>query len=216
VNSLQHLTPALVAQMKATPWLEWIAIVAAVVEVLLAKANKVWLYPAGIVSTGIYTYLFLRPETKLYADALLNCYYFAMSIYGWMLWGQRVRGRELAISTIGFREWLFVVMLIALASLGLAFLLVKVFPLLFVGYIPSDVAAWDAFVSGAAWVGMWLLARRKVENWLVLNVSNAAAVPLLLYKGMPFTAALTLFLFVVAIFGYREWRGIYKKGLGVA
>jgi nicotinamide mononucleotide transporter len=68
------------------------------------------------------------------------------------------------------------------------------------------VPVWDAFVSSTAWAGMWLLARRKMENWVFLNISNLFAIPLLFYKKLPMFAALTVFLFVVAIFGYFEWK----------
>jgi len=69
----------------------------------------------------------------------------------------------------------------------------------------------DAWVSATAWAGMWLLAKRKIENWILLNVSNAFAIPLLLYKQLPLFAALTLFLFIVAIFGYYQWRKLVRE-----
>ncbi len=195
----------LIEQAQLTPWLEWIAIVAAIAEVLLAKANKVLLYPAGLISTAIYMWLFLRPETRLYADAILNIYYFTMSIYGWILWQKRKNGTTLKITTANKTDWLKIIA----GCLGgwalLYVLLTRVFPSLFSWYVVSDVAVWDAFISATAWVGMWLLAKRKVENWLLLNLSNLVAIPVYVYKGMPFTAALTLFLFIVAIFGYLAW-----------
>nr|WP_290938320.1 nicotinamide mononucleotide transporter family protein [Haliscomenobacter sp.] len=73
-------------------------------------------------------------------------------------------------------------------------------------YTDSDVSLLDAFVSSTAWAGMWLLAKRKLENWVWLNVSNLVAIPLLLYKELLMFSILTLFLFVVAIFGYLDWK----------
>jgi nicotinamide mononucleotide transporter len=58
---------------------------------------------------------------------------------------------------------------------------------------------------------MWLLAKRKVENWLLLNISNAVAIPLLFYKDLPLYAALTIFLFIVAVQGYFKWKKLVKK-----
>jgi nicotinamide mononucleotide transporter len=198
-------------QAIATPTLEWIAILAAIIEVLLARANQVWLYPAGIISTGIYTYLFLRPTTGLYADALLNMYYFIMSIYGWVLWQKRIKGLALPITRANKQEWLSIIFYALAGWVLLYVLLVVAFPYLFVGYKPSEVVVWDALISATAWVGMWLLARRKLENWLLLNVSNLVAIPIYWYKAMPMTAALTLFLFIVAITGYIKWRKLLPK-----
>jgi len=57
---------------------------------------------------------------------------------------------------------------------------------------------------------MWLMARRKIENWVLLNISNIIAIPLLIHKGLYLYAVLTAFLFIVAISGYLEWRKIIK------
>ena len=75
---------------------------------------------------------------------------------------------------------------------------------------PSTTPAWDAWVSVVAWAGTWLLARRKIENWVVLNVSNLFAIPLLIYKGLPMLAVLTIILFIVAVAGFFDWRRRYK------
>ena len=201
---------AFIKEVKDTPLLEWAAIIFAIAEVLLARNNMVLLYPAGIISTAIYTWLFIRPGTKLYADAILNSYYLIMSVYGWLLWSARNKGKEaLKISYCNRREWLITIAFVIIGWLALYILLTRIFVWAFPWYSPSDVAIWDAFVSAAAWAGMWLLAKRKIENWLLLNISNIAAIPLCIYKGMPFTAVLTLFLFIVAISGYLEWRKIY-------
>ena len=72
-------------------------------------------------------------------------------------------------------------------------------------FTDSQVPAWDAWVSATGWAGMWLLARRKIENWLLLNISNAFAIPLLFNKGLPMLALLTVFLFIVACKGYFDW-----------
>jgi nicotinamide mononucleotide transporter len=60
---------------------------------------------------------------------------------------------------------------------------------------------------------MWLLARRKVENWILLNVSNAFAIPLLFHKSLPMLALLTIILFMVACIGYFDWLKIARKNL---
>jgi nicotinamide mononucleotide transporter len=69
----------------------------------------------------------------------------------------------------------------------------------------------DAWVSATAWAGMWLLAKRKIENWILLNISNAFAIPLLFYKQLPLYALLTAFLFIVAVLGYFDWMKILKQ-----
>jgi len=209
--SIQQVAEGFMAEVSATPCLEWIAIFFAIAEVLLARNNNVLLYPAGILSTILFTYIFIQPKAGLYADAILNVYYLVMSIYGWVLWSKRKKnGTQLQISHNTRNDWA-VTLCIAIGGWGVLYvLLTVVFPRMFAGYVISDVAVWDALISATAWAGMWLLAKRKIENWLLLNISNIVAIPVYMYKGMPFTACLTLFLFVIAVIGYYDWRKIYN------
>lgn len=195
------LLSLLVQQIKAIHLLEWIGVAFGVLQVLFAKANKVWLYPTGIVSVVISIYLFY--DFGLYAESLLNLYYLVMSIYGWYFWVYKREENPLPISMATKKEWGIT---IAIVCIGFVVLFVAL-----KNFTDSTVPLFDAWISATAWAGMWLLAKRKLENWILLNISNAFAIPLLFYKQLPLYALLTLFLFVVAIFGYMDWKKIIKK-----
>lgn len=183
-------------QIKETSAIEWIAIIAGITEVFLAKANKVLLYPAGIISTTIFIYI--MQKAGLFAEAGLNVYYLIMSIYGWYVWYRRAKEPPLAVTYTNASQWLVVVCIVLLGG-GMQYAILRI-------YTESTVPFWDAFVSATAWAGMWLLARRKIENWILLNISNLAAIPLLFIKNLPLTGLLTLFLFFVAFQGYFAWK----------
>jgi nicotinamide mononucleotide transporter len=187
-------------QVAETDTLQWIATVTGVGEVLLARVNNILLYPAGIISTLLTMYILYK--FGLYADSLLNGYYMVMSIYGWWYWMKKKDQPALPISICSSRDWLIVGAIVGIGFAVLYILLKK--------WTPSTVPVWDAWVSATAWAGMWLLARRKVENWILLNISNIFAIPLLFYKQLPLFAVLTIILFVVAVFGYFDWRKKYK------
>lgn len=187
-------------QAVETDALQWIAIITGVAEVLLARVNNILLYPAGIISTLLTMYILF--VSGLYADSLLNGYYMVMSIYGWWYWTRKKDRPAVPISMCGTRDWGIVG-----AIVGLGFVLLYI---LLKRFTPSTVPVWDAWVSATAWAGMWLLAKRKVENWILLNISNIFAIPLLFYKQLPLFAGLTIILFIVAVFGYFDWRRKYK------
>lgn len=187
-------------QVMKTEVIQWIATITGVAEVLLARVNNILLYPAGIVST-LFT-MYILYAYGLYADALLNGYYMVMSVYGWWYWMKKKDQPALPISICNSRDWGFVGGIVGIGFVMLYILLKE--------WTPSTVPVWDAWISATAWAGMWLLARRKVENWILLNVSNLFAIPLLFYKRLPLFAGLTILLFVVAIFGYFDWRRKYK------
>jgi nicotinamide mononucleotide transporter len=194
---------AIAAQLRHTSVAEWVAVCFGVVSVLLARVNNVLLYPAGIISTAIYIILFLKPEVGLYAEGLLNGYYLFMSLYGWLHWLRKPHQKALTITQAHTRDWLVVLLI---TGIGWA-----VFYYLLHRFTDSTVPMLDAWVSATACAGMWLLAHRKLENWILLNISNICAIPLQLYKQIPLTACLTAFLFIIAVIGYFEWKKIMRQ-----
>jgi nicotinamide mononucleotide transporter len=190
-----------ITQLHQTTLWEWAAVLLGIAEVLLAKVNNIWLYPTGIAGTIIGIYVLLI--AGLYAESALSVYYIVMSVYGWVYWIKKRDEPPVKISWATRQEWI-VTTIIVIAGWLIFYVLLKKFT-------TSNVPVWDAWVSSTAWAGMWLLARRKLENWILLNISNLFAIPLLCYKHLIMFAALTLFLFIVAIFGFFEWRAIWKK-----
>ncbi|MFD1770284.1 nicotinamide riboside transporter PnuC [Sphingobacterium suaedae] len=184
---------------EATSWLERLAVVFGIIQVLLSRKNKISNYFFGIVS--IVLTISVLYDARLYAEILLNGYYLVMSIYGLWYWKYKnVDRQEVQISRCRSSEWMAVG---AIVVGGYFFL----FGVLFY-FTDSDVPMLDALVSSTAWAGMWLLAKRKLENWILLNLSNAIAIPLLVYKELYLFAMLTIILFIVAIFGYFKWKSI--------
>lgn len=189
-------------QLQQTSPAEFVAVFFGMLSVLLASRNHVLLYPTGIISTILFFFIFVRPGIGLYADALLNGYYLVMSIYGWIKW-QRNHESERG-SAISYSDPRDIMITLSIVGIGFALLYYMLSE-----FTDSNVPGWDAIVSATAWAGMWLLARHKMENWIWLNISNAIAIPLYLKKELPLTALFTLFLFIVAVFGYFRWRKLY-------
>jgi nicotinamide mononucleotide transporter len=166
------------------------------VQVLLARNNNIHNYLFGTVS--ILIGIWVLYQTKLYADIVLHLYYLFMSIYGWLFWKY---GRQKKETPITYSDRSEKIMAVAIVIACFALMVY------WLGHFTnSDVPVWDAAVSAFAWAGMWLMAKRKMENWIYLNISNLIAIPLLLYKELYIYAGLTIFLFVVGTSGYFKWR----------
>lgn len=201
----QMLIDTVHEQFIKTPSIEKIAVAFSITQVLLSYRNHVLLYPAGIISCSLF--IFLMYDTGLYAECLLNIYYMVMSLYGWYYWvfptKKNNKQQELLISKCNSRDWQIVIAICIGAFILFAFTLSR--------FTDSTVPVIDSFVSASAWAGMWLLAKRKIENWILLNISNVVAIPLLFYKGLPLTALLTIFLFTIAVFGYFRWKKLLTQ-----
>ena len=198
---LQSTFELLQEQLVHIDIIQIIVLVFGVTEVLLARSNNILLYPAGIISITLSIYsLFMA---QLYAESILNLYYVVMSIYGWWYWLRKRDAPPVKVTFTSRREWLITGIIVFGGWLTLYMILSH--------FTPSTVPAWDAWISATGWAGMWLLARRKIENWILLNISNVFAIPLLFQKELPLFGVLTIFLFIVACKGYYDWIKIYKR-----
>ncbi|VXB25066.1 Nicotinamide mononucleotide transporter [Chryseobacterium sp. 8AT] len=187
--------------LQQTTWQEWLGVFFSVFQVLLARKNNSNNYLFGIA--GILLTLYVMIQSRLYAEFTLNLYYLVMSIYGWLYWKFGKRKSETTISETTNNE--------KLITAGIVIGTFSIFYFFLTNFTDSDVPILDSLVSAFAWAGMWLMARRKIENWILLNISNIIAIPLLIHKGLYLYAVLTAFLFIVAISGYLEWRKIIKS-----
>ena len=181
--------------------LQWLGTAFGVVQVLMARQNNVHNYLFGIVAILISIYVLY--QSQLYADILLNLYYLVMSIYGWFYWKMGKQQQEAPIAYANRREHGVAAGIVLGCFVLMAYWLGQ--------HTDSDVPYWDAVVVAFAWAGMWLMAKRKIENWVYLNISNLISVPLLTYKELYIYAGLTAFLFVVAVSGYIKWKRIIDR-----
>ena len=69
----------------------------------------------------------------------------------------------------------------------------------------------DGFASAAAFTGMWLMAKKKVESWGWWIATNIASIPLYFVKGLVFTSVYYFVLLILAFFGLKEWKQKAEK-----
>lgn len=184
-----------------TTWMEWLGVSFAIVQVLLAQKNNIHNYLFGIA--GILLALYVKFNAKLYAEFSLDLYYLVMSIYGWIFWKFGKQQTETPITFTTSSE--------KYKTAGIVLGAFVIFYTFLTQFTDSDVPFWDSIVTAFAWAGMWLMAKRKIENWVLLNISNIISIPLLIHKDLYLYAALSAFLFIVAIFGYINWNKIIKQ-----
>jgi len=193
----------LLEQIQQTTWLEAVAVFFGLLSVWYSKQENILVYPTGIVSVLIYVYITL--EYKLYADMGINGYYFIMSVYGWYNWkhtsGEEVE--QIPVTKNDRSENHLSILLLACAFLLIRWVLIM--------YTDSDVPNWDATTTAFALVGMWLMAKKKIENWIAWIITDIISVPLYLYKGLPFTAFQFLIFTGLAVWGYFSWKGSLEQ-----
>ena len=179
--------------------LEIVAVFFGFLSVWFSKQNKVLVFPTGLISTVIFVYLLLKWE--LLGDMMINAYYFIMSVYGWYIWTRKVDDKHVTpISRMSFNEKKISIA-IFLVTLLFVFLVYQAFD-----KWTSWVAYVDTITTAIFFVGMWLMARRKLENWIFWIIGDVISVPLYFYKGFTFTSLQYLGFTFIAIFGYLAWK----------
>lgn len=214
--------------------LELIAVSCGVASVLLASRLNVLVFPIGLISTAIFVYLLW--QWQLFGDMFINAYYTVMSLYGWFNWtknkaqlqnrakkniqsGSEIQS-EVQVERINKQD-LPILALLAVATIAFVALVYYFRPVInnnfsFDGVVLGlHLFTWvdytDMLTTALFLMAMWLMARRKIEHWLLWIVADAISVPLYFYKGFTFTAFQYVIFTLIAIWAYYEWQQRYRS-----
>ncbi len=191
-----------------TTWLELIAVIAGIASVWYSRKESILVYPVGLINTTIYIYLSFKGH--LLGEASVNLYYTLMSLWGWYLWTRVDPNKHniiLQITKSNMRDWFHQI------QFFLAFYFSLYFSLTYLkkDFAPEAIPWADALASAAAYTGMWLMARKKVESWIWWIITNIASIPLYFIKGYTFTSVQFLILLVLAVAGLKSWNDKAKN-----
>ena len=185
-------------------FLEITAVFFGLLSVWYAKKNNILVFPTGLISTAIYVYLLWK--WGLLGDMTINIYYVIMSVYGWYHWSRK-KNEVVAfpISTTTKKEQLWA------WSLFFASMIFVVFIYNYFDKFTSWTAYVDTLTTGIFFAAMWLMAKRKVENWILWIIGDIISIPLYFYKGYTFTSIQYIIFTIIAVYGYLEWNKIKHK-----
>ena len=196
--------------------LEIIGTLVGLLYLWLEYKASIYLWIAGIIMPAIY--IFVYYNAGLYADFGINIYYLGAAIYGWMMWkyGAFLRRTILKktaanienpqqkppITHMPLHYLLPLTAVFAATFAGIAWILIN--------FTDSNVPLLDSFTTALSIIGMWMLARKYVEQWWAWIGVDAVSAGLYVYKGLDFTAALYALYTIIAIFGYFKWKKMMK------
>jgi nicotinamide mononucleotide transporter len=179
--------------------LEITAVLFGLLSVWYAKKDNIWVFPTGIINTAIYVYLLWK--WSLLGDMMINFYYVIMSVYGWYHWTRTkndVVQFPISRMTTAEKKWSAIIFLLTILFVVAVYTFFDKFT-----HWTSYV---DTLVTGIFFVGMWLMARRKVENWILWILGDVISIPMYFAKGYTFTSIQYFIFTIIAVFGYIEWK----------
>lgn len=176
---------------------ELIAALLGVVNVLLVVRRSIWNYPFGLAMVTLYFFIF--QDAKLYSDALLQIFFFAINLYGWWNWSRADKVDDgVAIGFMSARAraiWL-----------GGTIAAVLVWGTLMARLTDAAAPFPDAAVAALSVAAQILQSLRRVESWILWIAVDCLAIGLFASRGLHVTAGLYAIFLMLAIAGLVEWR----------
>lgn len=160
--------------------------------------SAMWVVSIMMTMVGLWLYW----NKGLYADCAINVYYLMIAVYGFIGWtrGSHVTSKKSTgeITHVGKKNALVLSCVFTVMWCIVAWILRC--------FTDSTVPLLDSFTTSLSIVGMWMLARKYVEQWLVWFLVDAVYVWLYYKKGIYFSGTLYVFYTVMALVGYRRWQ----------
>ncbi len=178
-------------------WLEALAALFGLANILLIVRRSVWNFPAALIMvtlTGIVLW-----DAKLYSDAGLQAFFFIVNILGWALWARnRGEAGEIMVDRLGMLGRLVWITLAMAATYGWGLFMA----------LNTDATNpwWDASVAMLSIAAQLLMTRRYIDNWHWWIVVNIISIGLYWQKQLYVFTGLYVIFLGMAVWGLVEWR----------
>ena len=186
--------------------IESIAVATGLLSVWYSKKINILVFPIGIISVLLYVFLFIK--NGLFANAIINFLYFAMSVFGWWNWkrqrtnGESLKSEVLKVTNLNKKESVII-------SFSWSFAL-----FLIILFAPKDISIrLDYLTSILGLIAMWLTSIKKVENWIFYIAADIILIPLCIYNSLYLTSLQYVVYTILAIMGYISWNKEAKKNV---
>ncbi|NOY96784.1 MAG: nicotinamide mononucleotide transporter [Chlorobi bacterium] len=189
----------LISNWLITNYIELLGAILGIVYIFFSIRQNILTWPTGLITSALYIIVFLN--AKFYADMALQCYYVAISIYGWYFWlkgGNKTKTIEVPVSRLSKKIfWLMIPVTAVVYGIILYILL---------NYTDSPVPYMDSMTTALSVVATWMLARKIIEHWIIWVFVDAVSAGLYIYKNLWPTTVLFIIYTIMAVAGYYEWK----------
>ncbi len=184
-------------------YIELIGTFFGLIAVYLASRTNILTWPASIINEFGFFYLFY--QVNLYADMLLQVYFFVVTIYGWYFWKYgEVDNKVYRLSKKAILNYL-VILILGTIVLGIIISRIHlIFPQVF--EIPASYPFPDAFTTVGSILAMILLSKKRIENWLLWMAVDVVAVVVYYLKGIHLVSIEYVVFFLICVFGFFNWK----------
>jgi nicotinamide mononucleotide transporter len=189
----------------AAHWLDIVTTLLGLLYILLEYRASIALWLVGIIMPALDIVLFW--QHGLYADFGMAIYYTLAAIYGYLVWKfgrKHNQATDAEMPITHFKRRLIV------PSAIVFFVAWAVIYWILIRFTNSNIPVLDSFGNALSFIGLWALARKYLEQWIIWIVVDGVLAGLYIYKGIPFKASLYALYVVIAVMGYFKWLRMMK------
>jgi len=190
-------------------YVEFIGTTTGLISVLLAAKSNIWTWAAGLVNVACFFLIFY--QVQLYSDMFLQVYFFAASIYGWIIWSRQDKQKENPIQLLSRKQRIFLLLTIIFSTLVIGFFIQNIhsiFPSIF--QKPASYPYIDTFIAVLSILATILLAKRILENWFLWIIVDVLSVGLYALKSVRLISIEYFIFLCIASFGLFNWLKLRK------
>ena len=186
--------------------IEIIAVFSGIISVWFAKKENILLYPIGSLSVSLWIYLCFVGE--IYGQAVINLFFLVMNIYGWYNWSRKdtSENKKVQINVSSKKENLLYLIITVL----LTFTIYWTLSVIEITNFDWKFVLIESFITALNFIAMWLMAWKRVENWVLWIIGDIFCIPLFVFKEYYLSVAQFSIFIIIAFMGYYEWK---KKSL---
>lgn len=202
-------------------YIEAVGTIAGLLCILLASFEKTINYLFGLINVALFGVIFF--QIQLYANLLLQVFFFVANIYGWYAWSRvdNSQQTELKIRWLSFPNALIIIIISVLMISYLTFNIDMVFGVLAMWAVdvlnlfganlqmpvldPDAFPFWDSTMTVLSVFAMILMTRKYVENWILWGIINVISIVIFYKQGVYAMSLEYIILLGIALNGSRLW-----------
>lgn len=184
--------------------IEILAVVFSLLCVILTIKRKLISWPIGIL--GVIFYFIVFVDRRMYAESILQILFFIQGVVGWINWHKNFNDDKcIHIHKLDMKIFIFHIFITIISSILIG--------LLFWKFTNDSSPLLDSIFFVFSLVANYYLIKRWIQSWYLWFVIDIGYVVFFFYNDMYISSVLYLVFFVMAVFGFIEWRKkmLYEK-----
>ena len=183
----------------ATSLIEWAAVVSSILYVMLAAKRMILCWLFAFIGSALFVYLCYIGE--LYIESILQLFYVAMAVVGWIYWKKSETDRlEIKTWTLNQHGINIIISGAVAALLGY----------LFSTYTNQANPYVDAFTTCYSLSATFMVTKKVLGNWVYWIIIDIVSIYLYAQRDYHLTAVQYVIFTVIAVFGFMAWLKQYK------